>query len=241
MANRAIIKPCVQLFFLSIAAAFIASCAGTAVRYPASLPPDRSAPTAHVWQYLCFYGAEDPGYATYSYVLVGRDENNQEATSLYYELMKAIQGSTVRSDSIPEHVSNALFNLFLIPAVDNISDASHRPNYELSKLLLNALSTTSPLKFSHPGPYIITLYQPISFGKQDDVADILYIDLTNMHPVAIPEVVRTYKSKILDENLGGIEKLQSLRLSLLNIALIAEDSIGFARAAYAELRSAFSE
>lgn len=240
MANRAILKPCVQLIFLSIAAAFIASCASTAGRYPASLP-DKSLPTTHVWQYLYSYGDEDYGYATYSYVLVGRDENDQDATSLYFELVKAIQGSTFRADSIPEHVSNAHFNLFLIPATDNMSVASHKPNYELSKLLLSALSTTSPLKFSRPGPYIITLYQPISFGKQDDVADILYIDLTNMHPIAIPEVVCTYKSKILDENLGGIEKLQSLRLSLLNIALIAEDSIGFARAAYAELRSAFSE
>ena len=123
-------------------------------------------------------------------------------------------------------MSNAHFNLFLIPATDNMSVASHKPNYELSKLLLSALSTASPLKFSRPGPYIITLYQHISFGKQDDVADILYIDLTNMHPVAIPEVVRTYKNKMLDENLSGIEKLRSLRLSILNIALITEDNIG---------------
>lgn len=240
MASRAILKTCVQLFFLSIAAAFIASCAGKTVRYPTSAPIE-SPPTGHVWQYLCSYGDEDYGYATYSYVLVGRDESNQDATSLYFELVKAIQGSTVEADRIPEDASTVHFNLFLIPATDIMSVASHKPNYELSKLLLSALSTSSPLKFSRPGPYIITLYQPISFGHQDNVADILYIDLTNMHPVAIPEVVRTYKNKILDENLSGIEKLRSLRLSILNIALITEDSIGFARAAYAELRSAFSE
>lgn len=241
MANRAILKSCVQLFFLSIATAFIASCAITMTdRYPASLPKE-SPPTGHVWQYLFFYGDEDYGYGTYSYVLVGRDESNQDATSLYFELVKAIQGSTVEADRMPEDASMGHFNLFLIPATDIMGVASHKPNYELSKLLLSALSTSSPLKFSRPGPYIITLYQPISFGHQDDVADILYIDLTNMHPVAIPEVVRTYKNKILDENLNGIEKLRSLRLSILNIALIAEDSIGFARAAYAELRSAFSE
>lgn len=240
MANRAILKNCVQLFFLIIATAFIASCVTIGDRYPLSLPIE-SPPTGHVWQYLFSYGDEDYGYATYSYVLVGRDESNQEATSLYFELVKAIQGSTVEADRMTEDASMGNFNLFLIPATDIMGVASHKPNYGLSKLLLSALSTSSPLKFSRPGPYIITLYQPISFGHQDDVADILYIDLTNMHTVAIPEVVRTYKNKILDENLSGIEKLRSLRLSILNIALITEDSIGFARAAYAELRSAFSE
>jgi len=240
IVNRAVLKTCVKLFFLLIAAAFISSCAKTANRYPASLPK-ASPPTGHVWQYLFTYGEEEYGYATYSYVLVGRDESNEVATSIYFELVKAIQGSTVRADTIPEDTSKFHFNLFLIPAKDNMRDEPHKPNYELSKLLLSALSTSSPLKFSRPGPYIITLYQPISFGHQDDVADILYIDLTNVHPTAIPEVVRTYKNKILDENLSGIEKLRSLRLSILNMALIAEDSIGFARAAYAELRNAFSE
>lgn len=235
MANSVILKPCAQLFCLLVAVVFIASCA---YRY-SDAKRDDPRPTAHVWQYLYSYGDEDNDYATYSYVLVGRDENNQTATSLYLELIKAIRGSTVRAESLPVNASNSNFNLFLIPAKNNISTEHHEPNYELSKLLLAALSTASPLKFSLPGPYIITLYQPISFGNQDEVADILYIDLTNTHLSAIPEVVRTYKSKLLDENLSGIEKLHSLHLSLLNLALIAEDSIGFAQAAYAGLRSAF--
>lgn len=249
MANSANLKPCIQLFCLSVAVAIITSCASTGDRYPGEAGKGgrypaakaKSVPTAHVWQYLYSYGREDPGYATYSYVLVGRDENNQVSSSLYFELVKAIRGSTFSRDSLPEDVSKANFNLFLIPATRNRDSASHEPNYELSKLLLASLSTTSPLKFSRPGPYIITLYKPISFGKNDEVADIMYIDLTNLHPTAIPEVVRTYKGKIVDENLDGIEKLESLRLSLLNIALIVEDSIGFAQAAYAGLRRAFNE
>jgi predicted HTH domain antitoxin len=62
-----------------------------------------------------------------------------------------------------------------------------------------------------------------------------------MHLAAISELVRTYKNKILNEKLSGIEKLNSLRLSILNIALITEDSIGFARTAYTKLRDAFME
>lgn len=242
MANRAILKSLVQFFFLSIAASFIASCVtSSGVSQPNGRASEVSLPTGHVWQYLYSYGGEDYGYATYSYVLVGRDESNQDAKSLYFELVKAIQGSTVEAGKMPQDASIGNFNLFLIPTTEIMEDASHKPNYELSKLLLTALSASSPLKFSRTGPYIITLYKPISFGNQDDVADILYIDLTNMHLVAIPEVVRTYKNKILDENLNGIEKLNSLRLSILNIALITEDSIGFARTAYAKLHSAFSD
>jgi len=188
---------------------------------------------------LYSYGDEDHGYATYSYVLVGRDEFNQDAISLYLKLISAIQGSTVEVLSLPNNVRAANFNLFLIPAIGKKGDVSPEPNYELSKLLLTALSASSPENFDSPGPYIITLYRPISFRKQDDLADILYIDLTNLHPTAIPEVVSTYKRKILEENISGIDKLRSIRLSILNTLLITEDSIGFARAAYAELRSAF--
>lgn len=234
MANIAFLK----LFFLSVAIAFIASCASMFNGSKASLP-DESPPSAHVWEYLFSYGSEGSGYATYSYVLVGRDENNQAATSLYFKLIKAILGSTVSADSLRAHVPNANLNLFLIPAIGNVSTESHEPNYELSKLLLLALSTVSPLKFSRPGPYIITLCKPISFEKYNEVADILYMDLTNIHPAAIPEIIRTYKSKILNEKLDGIERLKSLRISLLNLALIAEDSIGFARTAYAKLQRTF--
>jgi len=237
MANREILKSLLQIFFLSITVAFIASCSLFSEREPISYK--FLLPGGHLWQYLYSYGDEEYGYATYSYVLVGRSESNQEAKSLYLELVKAIQGSTVEADRMPQNTSIENFNLFLIPTTKIMEDGSHKPNYELSKLLLTALSTSSPLKFSRPGPYIITLYKPISFSNKDDVADMLYIDLTSMHPVAIPEVVRTYKNKILDENLSGIEKLNSLRLSILNIALISEDSIGFARTAYAKLRSVF--
>ena len=73
------------------------------------------------------------------------------------------------------------------------------------------------------------------------MADILYMDLTDAHPKAIPEIVRTYREKVIDSNFDDIEKLNSLRLSLLNIALHTEDSIGFAKSAYASMRSAFGE
>lgn len=172
---------------------------------------------------------------------MGRDRNNQKSTSLYYELVKAVQASTVNAEELRDKVSTRFLNLFIIP-VTNANNLEHlSPNYELSKSLLASLSTTSSLKFSRPGPYIITLYQPIGIGNGHEVADILYVDLTDAHPEAIPEIVRTYRDKVIDSELDGIEKLKSLRLSLLNIALHTEDSIGFAKSAYAAMRSAFGE
>ncbi len=238
MANRKIGKYFLQFIILSLVVVFVANCRAPEPR-SVEPPSAQEPPTAHVWQYMYTHDFEDIGYATYSYVLVGRDESNRVASSLYFELVKAIQGSTAKAESIPDNVSKAHFNLFLIPVVGDKDVAFHEPNYELSKLLLTLLSISSPIEFTNPGPYIITLSKPISMGERNEVADILYIDLTNMHQTAIPEVVRTYKNKIFEKKLNGIEKLQSLRISLLNAALITEDSIGFAKAAYAELRKCF--
>lgn len=226
-------------FFYILMALILASCAPVDSRSPASV--GKGMPSSHAWQYLHSYGDEETGYATYSYVLVGRDHNNQKSTSLYYELIKAIQASTVDAKELRDYVPSRLLNLFIIPVANTNSVSNKGPNYKLSKLLLVALSTTSPLKFSRPGPYIITLYLPIGTEKNDKMADILYVDLTDAHPKAIPEIVRAYREKVIDNELSGIDKLDSLRLSLLNIALHTEDSIGFAKSAHASMRSAFSE
>ncbi len=242
MTIKADLKICLFFFSLIVGVIFINSCSshrpvgGDGVKSGSNLLP-----RAHVWQYMYSLGDEGSGYPTYSYVLVGRDENNQVASSLYFELVKAIKGSTSRVGSLPESTPKGEFNLFLIPAINSNNSETHKPNYELSKLLLTALSTTSAISFSQPGPYIITLYQPISFGKPTDVAEIMYVDLTGTHIATIPEIVKTYKSQVLNKKISGIDKLQSFRLSLLNLALITEDSIGFAKVAYAELQKAFFE
>jgi hypothetical protein len=238
LKNKISLKRVISLLIILIAAPIVVSCAG-----PGSGPntPAGAAPAEHFWQYLYAFAGEEPGFATYSYVLVGRDESNPEAVSRYFRLVKAIQASTNNADEIPAYAPKHIFNLFLIPAKKDAVNPSNQPNFELSKLLLTALSASSPQSFSRPGPYLITLYRPIGFGKKDEVADLLYVDLTDAHPTAIAEIVHVYKSEVLSEPLDGIEKLESFRLSLLNLALIAQDSIGFAKSAYADLRDAFSE
>jgi hypothetical protein len=203
----------------------------------ADVPP--IPPKAHVWQYLYELKGEDTGYATYSYVLLGRDENNREAAGRYTKLIEAITVSTSDARDIQDTLSRAWFNIFLIPAVKSDSIAGYKPDFRLSKKLLTALSSKTGPVFTRPGPYIITLYEPIGRGKPGETADILYVDLTGVHPETLPEFVRVYKNRVSAESIEGMEKLKSLRLSLLNLAFLTEESIGFARTAYAALQDSF--
>jgi len=200
----------------------------------------RSRPVAHVWSYLYELGGESPGYATYSYVLAGHDDQDSDTATRYLKLVEEIRHSTSGSDELGDTISPERLNLFLIPATKS-EYGENQTNYVLSKALLTVLAANSGEAFSRPGPYLITLYKPLCSGEEGEVADILYIDFTNIHPDAIPEVVRTYKNRVVDEGVEGIERLKSLRLLLLNMALLTEDSIGFAQKAYAELVAAFPE
>lgn len=191
----------------------------------------------HVWEYLEKIGSEPINYATYSYVLAGRNSGDK-----YVELVSRIQESTGSANEMEKSklMNPEELNIFLIPAI-NTDGSAYKPDYEASKNLLAALGAKSRLSFNRPGPYIITLYQPISrIQKDQPVVDMLYVDLTNINKGAIAELVRTYKQNVLDKKMNGLNKLSSLRLSLLNLAFMTEESIGFAKTASASLDPIFS-
>jgi hypothetical protein len=205
----------------------------------ASIGKSPALPSAHVWEYLSHFGAEPEKYATYSYVVTGRNGGDK-----YIELVNSIQGSTASAKKMEEEriLIPEEMNIFLIPAINTDADkAAHRPDYEVSKKILTVLSARSKLNADRPGPYIITMYQPISsLKKGNTVTDLLYVDLTNSSKGAIAEVVRVYKQTVLNKRLNGTDKLYSLRLSLLNLAFMTEESIGFAKTASASLDTVFS-
>ncbi len=217
-------------------------------------PRHKILPYAHGWQYLYMLDFEKNGYATYSYVLVGRDENNQATAKRFKELIKSIQSSTVQIGTISKHINIASLNIFLIPLKFpyNIPDwkdlsillhSSYKDdsklelNYELSKLLINALSIASQLDFSRPGPFIVTLEYPIHFGEPGETKHLLYTDLSKIDIDAFPEIVQVYKTRIIEDHISGIEKLKSLKIALLNMGLTIEDSMGFAQVAVSKLQS----
>lgn len=118
-------------------------------------PAPPKSPSFHVWSYLRSYGEEPDGYATYSYVLAGRDESDGSHMQRYKALVAAIQGGTPSTSDIPQSVQRNLMNLFLIPAGRDV-DAW---NVGLSMALATAL-TASDARFHNPGPFIVTLYHP---------------------------------------------------------------------------------
>lgn len=195
-------------------------------------------PVHNVWGYIKKFGSEPKNYATYSYVLTGRNGGDK-----YTELVNSIQISTATASEMAESkkLQPEELNIFLIPAVNNTDFSAYKPDYEVSKSLLAVIDARSKLSFDRPGPYIITLYQPIStLQKNNPVVDMLYVDLTNINKGVIAELVRTYKQAVLNEKLDGLNKLSSLRLSLLNLAFMTEESIGFAKTASASLDPVFS-
>lgn len=203
-----------------------------------SLPSvTRALPTAHVWANLTRYSGEEEGFATYTYVLVGRDRSHKATWARYVKLVDAIRSSTTE-DSLAKTMDRSLLNLFLIPVRDEGQDTTV-PNDKLSMELLTALSTALPGRFHNPGPYLITLNKPIRYGHPGEIADIFFVDLSRMNNKSIEEVIRDYKKTIIQSELMGERKLNSLRLSILNTALTAEDCYGFVKVAFAELQKAF--
>lgn len=193
------------------------------------------------WQYLYLLNGEKSGYATYSYVLTGRSAITQNEKMRYLRLIDAVKGRST-PDKLIKSSLRGFYNLFLIPSVKKTNTVNEEPDYGLSKQLLDNISIKLPKAlFNQGGPYIITLYKPVGEGNPDTIADILYADLTKVHPTAFPEVVRAYKSHVSGEQIHGIEKLKSLRANLLNLMLITEECIGFAKVAYAELQRSFSQ
>jgi hypothetical protein len=192
------------------------------------------------WQSLYLLNDEKYGYATYSYVLTGRSAINQDEKTRYLKLIDAVTGRST-PDKLIKSSLRGYYNLFLIPSVKNPNTANDEPDYRLSKQLLDIISIKLSKAFLNQGPYIITLYKPVAEGNPDTIADILYADLTKVHPAAFPEVVRAYQSHVSSKQIHGIEKLKSFRLDILNLMLITEESIGFVKVAYADLQRYFSQ
>lgn len=205
----------------------------TGTPLPPAPAPIATPPSVHVWHYLRAFGAEPSGYATYSYVLAGRDASDAASARRFAALVAAIQDSTPGAADLPGYVERDVMNVFLIPASKNTDTA----NIPLSKSLLAALAA-SDSRFLKPGPFIVTLHQPISFSGSPDLS-MLFVDLTNTHPLAMSEIATAYKRRLSDRPLKGMEQLSELRLSLLNAALVTEEAIGFASASYAQVKAAF--
>jgi hypothetical protein len=184
-------------------------------------------PRTHQWQYITTFGQEVDGYATYSYILVARNHVG-EAWDKYLLLKQEIINTTANSAFVASLVNKDLVNVFVILKNDEANSEGN-----LNHLFLNILATQTDLDLTNPGPYIVTLSQDLSGGSAQEQKDLMFVDLTNVHSLAIPELVSTYKNHVESQQIEGIQKLNSIKLHVLNLALITDDAISFAKAAYA--------
>lgn len=190
-------------------------------------------PKSHLWAAL--YGAdEEPaGYAMYTYVLINRSKADLVAWNRYERLVESITSSTSSVDTRPPDFNRSLFNLFLIP------QEAESLNDKLAKSILTSIAASvqkqelRELININPGPFLISAAEPISNENLNKKIDMLYVDLTQTNVDAMPEVVAAYKKRLTSDSIEGLERFNSIRLSLLNFILDADDYIGIIKVAYA--------
>jgi len=187
---------------------------------------------SHLWDYM---GKETEGYAMYTYVLFHRGKNQDYNFHKRYELLiSLIQSSTASvQDYSPEDFEKPYFNLFLIQNGSN--------NQYLSKNILTKLSLITDdneLRKSllNPGPFLVSIKKPIGTAYKDKKTDeVLYVDLTNTNEAAMEEVVMAYKKRLIEDGVDGSGRFKSLKLSLLDLILDADDYITIVKTAYADI------
>lgn len=206
-------------------------------------PVVRDTPTAGVS--LSVYGFFDKpssveeGYGLYTYVLLvpGAGANRRNVTFL-----QALLGSTHRTDSELAALRPQL-NIFYIPTQNRIQalviarsaadagaalaapDIYHFEHVE--KLLFRLCTepaTSNPELCSSAwrGPYLLTLSEPLTDGGSISPAH-LFVDLSDVHEDAFGEFIRAIKQQVMRPDFTDRQKVDALRLRLLDITLKAAD------------------
>jgi hypothetical protein len=182
-------------------------------------------------------GSEQKGYGLYSYILI--PAASSASAALLHEIFKVIPH--IRSTgALPSQL-----NILYIPfqngkdadfvraqaASLNLSitylDAFY--DYQMARAILNNLCNPPAAKMEElcqsdlsRGPFIFTYAEPAS--KLAPVAPpYLLVDLREVHPRAFAEFVSAFQAQVKSTDVHGGERLNTLRLKILNIALTAAD------------------
>jgi hypothetical protein len=190
-------------------------------------------PSAHIWSYFTSFEDVKPIYATYSYILSGKNRQDKPASERYLKLIEAVQAAS--DEHIAPGNSSKNYNVFLIPQRTS-NNTEPDPNYELSRNLLTLLKQRTRNKiFDRPGPYIITLYQPITSQHDEKYVHILYLDLSGMPIESFKEFVSIYEQRLTERPINNIQTLRSFKAKFLKTALVSNSCIGFAKVAMDDL------
>jgi hypothetical protein len=205
-----------------------------------SAPPERSM-LGSVFDYLYRAGTEKPQYGLYSYVLF----------PIYKQRVKHFLQELFKTTSFVELINISFENLniiylptradrqsSLIPIVADGSAPSVIPfalqfyDYALAQKIL-AQICTAPTEAIRTvcgtdltrGPYLFTFRYPAS-ALSPVPPPYLFVDLSNVHERAFGEFITAYKEQVKRTDYTDLERIDNLRLSLLNIVLTSADWIG---------------
>jgi len=206
--------------------------------------PER--PKSHVWDGLQKAMQEIPGYGMYTYVLFGRRverlrEAYPELAERYEKILHAITISTpMPHETRPIEEQT---NIFYIPCKEEVEGEGKfdLSNYNsalamqyIDRLagMMNNLDALRNRFTRRPGPFLISTQYPLGALREGDLT-LLYADLSDSNPAAMPEIVAAYKSYVCEARTEAVNRFNPLRLTLLNWFLNLDDDIQIVKVAAA--------
>ncbi len=227
-----------------------------AERPPVSAAPEPSprptrgeepAVSRHAWDFLTDMDGEKEGFGMYTYVLFSRNVDRpglaSEVEERYKKILAAIAGTTLNLPELGELETREkkTTNILYIPAVApgrelNLANYDSRLSLrylsEIARLCREESPEISERLESRPGPFLISLLQPVGQIGEESV-NLLYADLSTTNPAAMREVVAAYKGHLVRGSVDKKERFTSLRLTLLNLILNADDNVHLIKIALA--------
>jgi hypothetical protein len=213
---------------------------GTAVSKP---PSPRLSVLETGYSFLKVIGGEKLGYGLYSYAILVNDSDRSAKflSDVFGVGFNAIP--PVEETAAPPSQKNTLYIPLKRNKAKEWSDglklgneaslrAAYAKNfydYKLSRALLDHLcdSPAEDIRTAcegdlSRGPFIFAYAKPAS--KLSPVPPpFLFMDLSDVHERAFPEIIAAFKAQVKREDISDGERIHTLRLTLLNIALTAAD------------------
>jgi hypothetical protein len=207
----------------------------------------------HVWGAVLSYGIEQqeyPGYAIYTYLLFNSSKPDPASSEgqRYDGILQAIL-----RDVKPEETGTAAgwrkdeTNIFCVPLLTKRparEELLAHYNYEMSFKYLAVLQGAvkeNPELFRRlerrPGPFLVSLYEPLPRLQGGAATRMLYLDLTEMPAAGMRQVLDAYRQRLNAEPLRNVEKLkESLKMILLKYALMLDENLKIVDVAFARFR-----
>jgi hypothetical protein len=216
----------------------------------AQRPPQYSRILASVYDYFDRAGAEELGYGLYSYIVL--PFHSLRAERFLEELFKttgyAIDSLIdlenlnviylpIRADQLPS--LRPMLSRGSTPAVNLFATQFY--DYALAQKLLVQICTAPAevirdlcMSDLSGGPYLFTYARPAS-ALSPVPPPYLFLDLSQVHIRAFGEFIAAYKAQVKRSDYSDRERIDTLRLRLLNIALTAADWITPTKSAIADI------